>query len=1044
MITLIGMSLNTVAVIPKVNAASFRTKYKIYGDLNGDNMIDVFDVISMRNKVAKGSDDKSLDFNCDGTIDSKDINLLNDYVLGKNTIFDAYLYDDADDDSVCDMLEIALLQSDPDSKDTDGDTLTDFEEIVYSNTSPTNKFTRGISIIDADDDADGDKLTNKEEIVANTNPQIDDSDFDGINDYDELKNYNTDPNNEDSDSDGIIDGDEIQLGLKPDFEKSDGKTFDYQRTFGNKILSSNKLFSYVNTEDAPYEISIDIKAAGNVEKALSIQSGSFANTSEDDHFIGKSIKFSYDEKFTVDTARIYFKPKSIDGSIEDYMIFEYFPDTNYLLPVETNYTSDSAYVETSEFGTFTLVNINDKKQLSVSRNNLPANKYNALASESTIGSEDIVYDYNLDDIEVVFFVDTSNTLTEKLEVTKKSIIDCSQAIFEHSDNSYVEIIGYYTSPDISSKKLSVYADSYDAKLLNNINSVEEALNNLKPVTNSTNNSMNNVIWDIDTLKEDIFSSNCKNKYAFIISNSSYSFTTNMGYGRGITSSVCESLEAIYNSDVHLNFLLAKEIFLNYSAISNFKEACAPYNFGVYNNLETGYFGNTGFARIYSDAIMDINKTSVYHITSLTPQSIPTEVNRNAFLNSLPSSYDKSKVPAADSNGNINFKETAVKIGAAYYDENGNLVFPSMLEACSLNELTRLGYEQYMKNKSASDRLLDGDLRITPFSDKILYKDTDGDGIPNKDDPYPNKKFDERFEIVDDYGHFPIMDFMIESKLGTGSTKFDPQYGIPGKDGRDLCFNIREPELADRYHYTFQMECASFAQLPITDSLAGVVAGKGWVPMNRSGIYLLAFLLRENMIGIYPESVGEIITTDHNNLFHYMINVNAMIELCEETLPENKTMIFSSNHEDNFKIACYADKHGKCPNHYFEVDKSDAITTKEGDDWSFAIGDSFCGLVCSAVRSGSTYTMNYKIYLMDYYEWGYHVDGGDKEQHMLHECGLAREYPIYGVIENTITWEHGYRIKSPKEVKKLVATSKKSTSKQIKEEMAKLDKAVKTA
>ena len=128
--------------------------------------------------------------------------------------------------------------------------------------------------------------------------------------------------------------------------------------------------------------------------------------------------------------------------------------------------------------------------------------------------------------------------------------------------------------------------------------------------------------------------------------------------------------------------------------------------------------------------MDINKTSVYHITSLTPQSIPTEVNRNAFLNSLPSSYDKSKVPAADSNGNINFKETAVKIGAAYYDENGNLVFPSMLEACSLNELTRLGYEQYMKNKSASDRLLDGDLRITPFSDKLLYKDTDGDGMPD--------------------------------------------------------------------------------------------------------------------------------------------------------------------------------------------------------------------------------------------------------------------------------------------------------------------------
>ncbi len=60
----------------------------------------------------------------------------------------------------------------------------------------------------------------------------------------------------------------------------------------------------------------------------------------------------------------------------------------------------------------------------------------------------------------------------------------------------------------------------------------------------------------------------------------------------------------------------------------------------------------------------------------------------------------------------------------------------------------------------------------------------------------------------------------------------------------------------------------------------------------------------------------------------------------------------------------------------------------GLDWSFAIGDSYCGLVGKAKRNGSTYTLNYKVYLMDYYEWGYHVDGGDEDAHMLHECGLA--------------------------------------------------------
>jgi hypothetical protein len=386
----------------------------------------------------------------------------------------------------------------------------------------------------------------------------------------------------------------------------------------------------------------------------------------------------------------------------------------------------------------------------------------------------------------------------------------------------------------------------------------------------------------------------------------------------------------------------------------------------------------------------------------------------------------------------------VKIGAAYYDENGNLVFPSMLDVCSYSELTKNGYEQYMKNRSTSERLIAGSIQITPFSDKILYEDNDGDGIPNKDDPYPDVKFDERFEIVSDYSHFPIFDFMLESKLGTGSSEFNPQYGTPGKDGRELCYNRRSPDPSDLCNYSFLIEAATMAQVPISDRLAGVFAGYGPIKMERSAKFLEGFLYKSCMSTIYPESVGEIITTHTNNLAHYMVNVNAMIELCEEALPENQSMVFSSNHEDNFKIACYADKHNKCPNHYFEVDNSDAITTKEGEDWSYAIGDSFCGLVCSAVRSGSTYTMNYKIYLMDYYEWGYHVDGGDKAQHMLHECGLAREYPIYGVIENTITWNYGYRIKSPKEVKELVAASKKSKNKEIDAEMVKLDKTVKAA
>ena len=136
--------------------------------------------------------------------------------------------------------------------------------------------------------------------------------------------------------------------------------------------------------------------------------------------------------------------------------------------------------------------------------------------------------------------------------------------------------------------------------------------------------MNYVIWDIETLKDDLFSNDTSQKYVFIISNSDYSFTTSLGYKVTIPNTVCESFETIHDSNIHLNFLLSKRIFNNKNAVNNLKDACKPYNFGVYSNLETGYFGNTGFARIYSDAITDISKTTVYHITALMPQSIPNK------------------------------------------------------------------------------------------------------------------------------------------------------------------------------------------------------------------------------------------------------------------------------------------------------------------------------------------------------------------------------------------------------------------------------------
>lgn len=985
--TILTASLNSFHTISKTNAASYRTSYKIYGDLNNDKAINSFDVISMRKAVISGDTNQDLDFNRDDKVDSADLTLLSDYVLGKNSFFDAYLCDDADEDSVCDMLEIAFLQSDPDSEDTDGDMLIDFEEIVYSNTSPTNKNTRGLAVTDAEDDADGDKLTNKEEIANKTNPQADDSDMDGINDYDELKKYNTDPNNEDSDNDGITDGDEIKLGLKPDSDKSDGQTPDNQRTFENKISASNELLSHINTEDTPYEVSIDIKSAGNIEKALSIQTGSFSNTSEDDHFIGKSLAISYADNLTVETAKIYFKPDTIEGNIENYMIFEFFPETNYLLPVETKYISDAAYVETNELGTFTLVKTKDSK----SSNSLKMASYNAMAaenSEKTIGNNDIVYDYELGALEVAFFVDISEALTDNLEETKNSIHDCCQAIFEHSNNAYIEIIGCYSPPDYSKSNFFAYNNSNSDALHTNIISVDEALSNIKPISNYNKNSLTNIIWNIDVYKNKLFTRDDSQKYAFIINNSDYSFTAASQYKMAIATEVRNSLKEIYNSNIHLNFLLSKRIFTNKTAVNNLKDACKPYNFGVYSNLETGYFGNTGFARIYSDAITDIKKTTVYHITALDPQIIPAEVNRNAFLNSLPSSYDKSKVPAADANGNINFKDAAVKIGAAYYDENGNLVFPSMLDACSYSELTKNGYEQYMKNRSVSERLIAGSIQITPFSDKILYEDTDGDGIINKFDLSPEVPIDSSFKIINSIDSITIDDVISESykqiietsKNNHGSIESDWNDGL-----KDKIINK-------------------------------IMALGGYTPFSRTVLYLDDGMFNLGSTPNGARALNHYLANNGKDLYidlyiplgavavqrnKYYIQMNSFFDMVEQTIKPGKKYCFSTTAYPDKDIWQVDYKNRSLDfNTYGQID----------DDWFLAIGGANNALVSEvtideSINKITQYNAKVIYYLYDFYDW----DGTEeKDLDNLNKYGKAKGFRTIGTYTFDISWVHGAR------------------------------------
>lgn len=90
------------------------------------------------------------------------------------------------------------LGTDPQVADTDGDGLLDGEEFNTYKTDPLNP------------DSDSDGLTDSEEVKTHkTNPNSADSDDDTLGDKEEVMTHGTDPNKADTDDDGLNDADEL-------------------------------------------------------------------------------------------------------------------------------------------------------------------------------------------------------------------------------------------------------------------------------------------------------------------------------------------------------------------------------------------------------------------------------------------------------------------------------------------------------------------------------------------------------------------------------------------------------------------------------------------------------------------------------------------------------------------------------------------------------------------------------------------------------------------------------------------------------------------
>lgn len=109
---------------------------------------------------------------------------------------------------------------------------------------------------DSDEDLDFDGLTNKQEKEYRTNPEVLDTDMDGLDDNYEIFTSKTDPNKKDTDDDELSDYDEIQLGLDPN--KSDSKD--------DGIKDGNRTLSYDYNSD---NVKVAITGTGNIASMVS-------------------------------------------------------------------------------------------------------------------------------------------------------------------------------------------------------------------------------------------------------------------------------------------------------------------------------------------------------------------------------------------------------------------------------------------------------------------------------------------------------------------------------------------------------------------------------------------------------------------------------------------------------------------------------------------------------------------------------------------------------------------------------------------------------
>ena len=626
---------------------------------------------------------------------------------------------DSDNDGLPDYAE-KIYGTDPENADTDGDGLSDYDEIYKTGTNPLKYDTDEDGVNDADSDNDKDELTNSEELALGTDPNSADTDGDGLSDYDEINKHNTDPLKTDSDGDTLNDGDEITLGLDP----NDPETFgvpDAKYKVKQTISADSEVMERVNTEDSPYELSLEITASGNAQNLIA-GSSAYSTITESDARLGgavsldyyggdvEKVKLSYEigESYISNEGSEYAKNCVDLQGIKRYNIFRYFEELNMLLPVATEFDEENntLFAETDELGTYCVLDM--EVLLQTFGVNPDGSQTEQVEMQMYAGVND---GYN-----ICFIIDTrKGVITEdQLENIKNEIIAfmsnaednnkrigitiCVQANSDLGEDSQsCEYVGYYTS----SEELKIALDE-----INLVNYVG---------TEDKDDVDFNCLVVSDGVKMMSYQSRGTNNYIFDIYSISYSFFNRSGFA--------ENEQAIIEKN-------ATSTGVNISFISNERKS------GSYQTeipkatgglMIEGFtdFGKIAYNHVFEEPLVEVEKFNAILATGY--QQVELDGKLNSFNGCH--SDDDNITDWVEVGG-----DQWIEMGLFSYDEYNNVVLPTVGQC-----IDALGDVPFYVEGALAESDFKGsflNMRVMPITSDPTREDSDGDNYTDEHDLAP--------------------------------------------------------------------------------------------------------------------------------------------------------------------------------------------------------------------------------------------------------------------------------------------------------------------